>query len=153
MVCKKCSEKPVIQLTNSPVQLCRSCFLRYFEKKTLKTIRKYGLINYKDHIVVALSGGKDSLSLLHILKKISVRKTDITLSALLIDEGIKDYRDKSIKDAKAFCKKQKIKLHIVSYKTEIKKTLDDLKKQFQDTIPCSMCGVLRRYLLNKHARN
>ena len=151
MSCKICKEKPVIQLPNSEIRLCKSCFIKYFERKTLKTIKKYQLINRKDHIVVAVSGGKDSLSLLHLLNKLSVKK-DFKFSALLIDEGIKSYRDETIKTTKNFCEKNNIQLHISSYKEVTGKTLDRIKKQFPDTIACSMCGVLRRYILNKKSR-
>ena len=151
-MCKRCLEKPVITLPNSNVSLCRSCFIRYFEKKTLKTIRKYKLIEPKDKIIVAISGGKDSLSILNLLNKLQSKRMNFTLSALLIDEGIKDYRDQSIKDAKTFCKNLKIPLKIVSFKKEIKCSLDQLKKLFPETIACSMCGVLRRYFLNKSSR-
>ena len=41
MSCKKCIESPVIKLTNSPVSLCKSCFIKYFEKKVKKTISDY----------------------------------------------------------------------------------------------------------------
>jgi tRNA-5-methyluridine54 2-sulfurtransferase len=151
MPCKRCQTKPVIQLTNNNIKLCKNCFIKYFERKALKTITKYKLIEPKDHIIIALSGGKDSLSLLHFLSRVAVKKK-VTLSALLIDEGIKGYRDKSIKPAKEFCKKYNIKLSIASYKDITGKTLDNIKKKFPDTIACSMCGVLRRYLLNKESR-
>ena len=153
MVCKKCSEKPVIKLTNSNIKLCKSCFIKYFERKAVKTINKYKLIEKEDNVIVAVSGGKDSLSLLHLLDKYSKkRNNNFLVAALLIDEGIKNYRDISIEDAKRFCKERKIKLHIASYKDETGKTLDDIKRKFKDTIACSMCGVMRRYLLNKSSR-
>ncbi|MBI2508068.1 TIGR00269 family protein [Candidatus Woesearchaeota archaeon] len=152
MPCKRCKSNPVIQLPNSNIKLCKSCFIKYFERKVLNTIRKYNLINHKENIISALSGGKDSLSLLYLLNKIASKKLDFKLSALLVDEGIKGYRDKTIKTAREFCEKNNIKLHITSYSEVTGKTLDKIKKQFPDTIACSMCGVLRRYLLNKKSR-
>lgn len=152
MPCKFCTSKPVINLTNNNVKLCKTCFVRYFEKKILKTIRQFNLIDKKDHIVVAISGGKDSLSLLYFLNKLADTKLDIKISALLIDEGIKGYRDECIKDAEKFCKENNIKLHIASFKKEFNFTLDEITKILPDTIPCSVCGVLRRYLLNKYSR-
>ena len=154
MTCKFCLEKPVIKLTNSEKKLCRSCFIKYFERKAIKTINKYKLIDENDRIVVAVSGGKDSLSVLHLLDRYSKKRNNkVSLTALLIDEGIKGYRDISVRDAKKFCKNKGIKLHIVSYKEETGKSLDVMKKQNKGTIACSMCGVLRRYLLNKNSRN
>lgn len=151
MPCKFCKTKPVITLTNNKVNLCKSCFTKYFEKKALRTIKQYKLLEKGDHIVVAVSGGKDSLSVLNLLDKTKDRMK-IKLTALLIDEGIKGYRDKSVEDAKKFCKEKKIHLEIASYKDNFGKTLDAMKKKNKDTIACSMCGVFRRSLLNKKSR-
>ena len=103
-------------------------------------------------LAALVSGGKDSLSLLYLLNKIASKKLDFKLSALLVNEGIKGYRDETIKTAKNFCEKNNIQLHIATYKEITGKTLDSIKKQFPDTIACSMCGVLRRYILNKKSR-
>src|SRR3989344_1431121 len=151
MSCKKCIESPVIKLTNSPVSLCKSCFIKYFEKKVKKTISDYKLIDKNDHIVIAVSGGKDSTSLLYLIKKIVGERKDIKITALAIDEGIHNYRDESLEFLKGFCKKLKVNLKIVSYKEEFGKSLDEILKTYKG-IPCSICGVLRRYLLNKKAK-
>ncbi len=151
MTCKKCSIKPVIILPNSNIKLCSSCFAKYFEKKVYKTVRQYNLIEKKDKIAVALSGGKDSLSLLYVLNKLATQQKDLALTAILIDEGIKGYREFTIKDAKTFCKKYNISLKVYSYKKEFGYSLDQLVKKINLNY-CTICGVLRRYLLNKYAR-
>ena len=109
MVCKNCQEKPVINLPNSNVKLCKNHFIKYFEKKVLKTIRKFKLIEKGDNIGVAVSGGKDSLTVLNILSMIKQRKRIIEIGAIAIDEGIHGYRSKTLEDAKAYCKKNNIK--------------------------------------------
>lgn len=147
MACKKCKTNPVIKLSNSEIQLCKLCFFKYFERKVLRTITAYKLIENKDHIGVAVSGGKDSLSVLYILSKIC-NKRKIKITAILIDEGIKSYRNKTIQSAKELCKELKVKLNIYSFKKEFEKSLDQMTKQH----PCSVCGVLRRYLLNKYSK-
>ena len=151
MPCKNCSINPIIQLTNSNIKLCKSCFIRYFEKKAFKTIHQFNLIDKKDKIAVAISGGKDSLSVLNLLNKLAEKRMDIKLTAILIDEGIKGYRNETIKDAKKFCKKNNIKLNIYSFKEEFNYTLDEIKNKLKAK-PCSVCGVFRRYLINKKAR-
>ena len=151
MVCKKCTEKPVMKLINSDISLCKSCYIKYFEKKVKSTISKYKLIEKNDHIVVAVSGGKDSTTLLYLIKKITKGRRDIKITALAIDEGIHDYRDKSLEFLKDFCKQNQIELKIFSYKEEFGKSLDEIMKTYKG-IPCSICGVLRRYLLNKKSK-
>jgi len=125
--------------------------MKHTEKKVFKTIRKFNLIEKNDRIAVALSGGKDSLSLLYILNKLASTQRDISLMAILINEGIHGYREKTLKDAKAFCKKYNTELNVYSYKDEFGYTLDQLVKKIPLNA-CTTCGVLRRYLLNKYAR-
>jgi tRNA(Ile)-lysidine synthase TilS/MesJ len=48
-MCKQCEINPVYEFTNKR-KLCKNCFVRYFDKKVLFTIRKYKLINSKDII-------------------------------------------------------------------------------------------------------
>ena len=145
MACKNCKTKPVIKLPNSNVQLCKNDFIKYFEKKAIKTIGKYKLIEKGDYVGVAVSGGKDSTSLLYILN-ILAKKNNFKIVGIAIDEGIKGYRDFTLKDLKEFCKKNKINLKIYSFKDEFKSTLDKLVKKER---PCTICGILRRTLLNK----
>ena len=151
MACKKCIEKPVIKLPNSNVSLCKNCYINYFENKVKKTIGEYRLLSKADHIVVATSGGKDSTTLLYLIKKITKDRKDIKITALAIDEGIHNYRDKSLEFLKNFCNEHEIDLKIFSYKEEFGKSLDEILKTYKG-IPCSICGVLRRYLLNKKSK-
>ncbi len=147
MVCKHCLSKPVIYFPINNTQLCKSCFFRYLESKVKKTISKYKLIEPKDHIVVAISGGKDSLTTLSFINKIANKQRTIKITAVLIDEGISNYRSKTIVDAKKFCKKNKITLKVYSFKKEFGFTLDQMIIKLKMK-PCTICGVLRRYLLN-----
>lgn len=145
-----CKQKPIIELSAGE-KLCKNHFIEYFENKVFKTITKFNLIEKKENLGVAISGGKDSLTLLHILNKLSKQNPKIKLAAIMIDEGIKGYRDKTLKTAKDFCKKSKIKLLIYSYKQEFGMPLDKMLKVL-NVKPCTLCGIFRRYLLNKKSK-
>jgi len=145
-----CGEKPVIQLTAGE-KLCRGHFNEYFESKVFKTIRQFDLIGKEENLGVALSGGKDSLTVLTILNKLSTQNPKIKIHAIAIDEGIAGYRDKTLATAQKFCDENGVKLNIFSYKEEFGFTLDEMLK-ILNVKPCSICGVFRRYLLNKKSR-
>lgn len=151
MPCKTCSEKPVINLTNNNIKLCKKHFIRYFERKVLGLIKEYKLIERNDKVGVALSGGKDSLTVLNILSMLKKKIRIFDLEAIAIDEGIEDYRDKTLEQAKKYCKENNIKLHIFSYKDEFGNTLDNFLKKSKMKA-CSICGPFRRYLLNKKSK-
>jgi uncharacterized protein (TIGR00269 family) len=108
------------------------------------------MLSYDDHLAVALSGGKDSLSLLYILSKLSKRFPQSKISAITIDEGIEGYRDEAIELAKDCCEKLEIEQIVLSFKELFGITLDELikgKKSSQSA--CSYCGTLRRRAIDK----
>ncbi len=153
MKCSICSEKAVIYRRYEGRWLCKNHFSKDVEKSFFKTVRMNSLVVPGDKIAVGISGGKDSLSLLYLLNKLKKRK-NFELEGILIDEGIKDYREHGLKKAKRICKDLGIKLHVVSFKKEFRKSLDEIVKDNNDPSlnACTFCGVFRRYLINKKAK-
>jgi len=149
MVCKQCSIKPVIQLSNSPVSLCKQCFFQYFEKKVFKTISKHNLIEVDERIGVAVSGGKDSFSALYLVQRYLSRRKNFSIVVIAIDEGISSYRDLSFLEK--YCSEEGLELHIVSFESVFGFTLDEALSK-HNIKPCTLCGVLRRYILNRTAQ-
>jgi len=138
-------------------KLCKKCFSKSIETKVRTTITKYHMLEFNDHLAVAVSGGKDSLSLLHILAKLQKYRPKTTLTAITIDEGIKGYRDEALDLAIKNCKELEIPLHIVSFKKLYELTLDELiskvrSKGQTELTSCAYCGVLRRRAINMAAR-
>ncbi len=147
MKCDFCRETSVIHVRHTDKWFCEEHLVASVEKKVLETVQKTFMINRNDKVLVAASGGKDSTNLLHILHKNFPK-----VEALFIDEGIKNYRERSKSFLKKFCKKHKITLHTSSFKEEFGTTTDQIVKlDSTKTSPCSKCGVLRRYLINKKA--
>tara|TARA_Y100000310_G_C20497698_1_gene722367 strand:+ start:391 stop:930 length:540 start_codon:yes stop_codon:yes gene_type:complete len=54
-MCKNCEKNPVYEFTNKR-KLCKQCFVRYFHKKFLYTIRKFGMIKRDETIYFKSSG-------------------------------------------------------------------------------------------------
>jgi len=140
----------------SAEKLCGKCFCKSIENKVRGTISKYEMFQPKDKITVAVSGGKDSVTLLHILTKIEKAYPDAYLSAVTVDEGIKGYRDEALKVAKKNCQKLGVEHVMTSFKGMYGYKLDEIvntiQKQEKELTPCSYCGVLRRRALNTAAR-
>ncbi|OLS19895.1 MAG: tRNA 2-thiocytidine biosynthesis protein TtcA [Candidatus Heimdallarchaeota archaeon LC_3] len=128
--------------------LCVSCYSFFIEKKVKKSIRKYEMFEYGTHIAVGLSGGKDSVVLLHILKKIT-KDQKIKLSAIIIDEGVENYRNRGIIIALDLVKSLEIPFKLLSYKGLYDTTLDtmvEIKPLGKSS--CALCGTFRRKALN-----
>ncbi|MBT8171410.1 TIGR00269 family protein [Candidatus Bathyarchaeota archaeon] len=138
--------------------LCNRCFCKSIEDKVRKTISKYEMLNQKDRIMFGISGGKDSVTLLHILAKIEKAFPDVYLLAGTVDEGICHYREEALKIAHENCRKLGIEQVVTSFKKIFGYNMDEIvkliqKKKKNGLTPCSYCGVLRRKALNILARD
>ncbi len=116
------------------------------ERKVQRTINKFSMIKFGDHVAVATSGGKDSLVLLSILKSTIDVSRGITISAISIDEGIAGYRDESLKIVSEFCSKLGVPLTVLSYNELFGTHMDEAMKVRPSAklTSCSICGTFRR---------
>jgi uncharacterized protein (TIGR00269 family) len=115
------------------------------------------MLGQKDKIMVGVSGGKDSVTLLHILTKIEKSFPETYLNAGTVDEGIGNYREEALEIAQKNCEKLGIDQIVVSFKDMFGYKLDEIVKKIRNKnekglTPCSYCGVLRRKALNSIAR-
>ncbi len=120
------------------------------EKKVQETIGKYKLLDKNEKIVVALSGGKDSASVLYILHKLGY-----DVCGLMIDLGFGNWSKKNRKNMKGFCSKLGIKFHVVDLEKELgwgMEHIKDVLKKKKNLTGCSVCGVIKKWLLNKWAK-
>lgn len=147
--CTKCQkEESLYYRAYSGEYLCKKCFLRSIESKVAKTISKYSMIEYGDKVAVGVSGGKDSLCLLYILKMLFDQHPNNgnELVAITIDEGINGYRDESLQIVKDFCAQLQIGSKILSYESLFGIDMDQamVQRSSQKMSSCSMCGTFRR---------
>jgi uncharacterized protein (TIGR00269 family) len=113
------------------------------------------MFKYNDKIAIAVSGGKDSLSLLHILSKIQKKRSKSRIIAIIIDEGIEKYRDEALEIAISNCNYLRIQYKIITFKKLYGFTLDEIirkKGKKKKLSSCAICGVLRRKAINYAGR-
>ncbi len=120
--------------------------MEFVENKVKSTIKRYKLIDQGDKVLVALSGGKDSAVLLTILSKLKAR-FDFNLAAVHIDLGIGKFSEESRKKAEDLAKLLGVKLIIIDLKKVVGLNLTELSLKAKRP-PCSVCGLVKRYLLN-----
>lgn len=120
------------------------------ERKVAETIEKYNLISDGDKVVVALSGGKDSTSVIYILKKMGY-----DVHGLMIDLYLGNWSEIHKKNMIKFCEEQNIPLTIVDMKKEIGQGICFIKavlKKQKNLTGCTVCGIIKRWILNKWAK-
>jgi len=152
MKCVFCNKEAVFEASTltKKISLCKKHLVEDVSKKVKLAVKKYGLISKNTTILIALSGGKDSISLMHVLSKNFENK----IIAVSVNEGIKGYRDESIFFAKKYAKEFGVKHYVIEFKKEYGFSMDDVVRIMNKfpLKPCSYCGVLRRQLINKFAK-
>ncbi|NDB33687.1 MAG: TIGR00269 family protein [Nitrososphaeria archaeon] len=111
------------------------------------------MIQNNELVCVAVSGGKDSLALLHVLSKMA-KNHNFRIHAITIDEGIPGYRDEALDIVKDFCAKLGVEHTVYPYKELFGLTLDESLKQHEDDrlSSCSICGTFRRRAMDHAAK-
>lgn len=149
MLCEECKEKPACLVRPSDKsKLCKECFLSIFEANVHETIVKKEMFENKDRICIGVSGGKDSSVLAHLLVNIKKKYSyQWELFFLAIDEGIKGYRDDSLKVVYELEKKYKIPLKVLKFEDLFHYTMDQVVRQIGMKNNCTVCGIFRRKAL------
>ncbi len=122
-------------------------FINEFENKVRREVKKQ--LSKKDKIAVALSGGKDSTTILYLLNK-----WGYNIEGIIIDLGMNHFPP-IIRSVKKTCSELGVKLHIISVKQEIGMNMRELQLRVQRKrriSNCFVCGVIKKWLLNKKAR-
>lgn len=125
-------------------------FLKKFENRVRKTIEMYNLIDKNDKVIVACSGGKDSTTVLYLLQKFGYN-----VEALIIDLLIGEWSKKNIKNIKNFCTDIGVKLHVVNIRDELNASMCYIRSTIQEKSRlsnCYVCGVIKRWILNRKAK-
>ena len=144
MKCTRCKSTAVVALPSHHAGFCPDCFLRFFSRQVERGIRSQRLFTPGDRILVALSGGKDSLALAFELKA-----QGYDVSGLHVDLGIPASSASARMAVEAFCDRHGIAL-IVRDMTAEGLPIPLVKKRVKRPI-CSVCGKIKRHFFNRAA--
>ncbi len=115
-----------------------------------KTINKWRMLERDSKIAVAVSGGKDSMSLLYLLNKIE-KDFPSELYIIHVDEGIRGYSDKNLEIVQKAAKELGLPLYVASYKELFGYDIDriaEIPRDVRKFATCTFCGVWRRWAIN-----
>lgn len=144
MKCKVCKAEAVVALKARNAAFCEKCYLDFFRKQVDRGIREKMLFTRADRILVAISGGKDSLSLL-----LELVEQGYDATGLFVDLAIPGSSDVAREVVTGFCAGHNLNLRIVSLAEE-GLAIPMVKRALRRPI-CSACGKIKRYFFNMMA--
>ncbi len=144
MKCTRCRKQAVVSLPSHHSGFCAYCYNLFFHRQAGKAIKKHRMLTGGDTPLVALSGGKDSMALVHQLQVLGYHP-----HALHIDLDIPEYSPTAREYVQNFCERQKVFVYILTAK-EQGLSIPTVRGQLKGPI-CSSCGKIKRYLFNKFA--
>lgn len=145
MKCRKCGDQAVLELRRHNAAFCAPDYLEFFRKQVHGAIHRFKMFTKDEPVLVAVSGGKDSLALWDVLLE-----DGYTTTGLYLDLGIFDYSKESRDKCEAFAEARGTKLLIVSVQDELGAPIPEVQEVTRRP-PCSGCGLSKRYLTNKAA--
>jgi uncharacterized protein (TIGR00269 family) len=146
MKCKRCQAKAEVQLRAHNVAFCRGCFCMYFERQVERSIAKHRMLPPGSRVLVAVSGGKDSLALWHVLAAQGYDTTGFHLAL-----GIGEYSAGSRAKTEAFARGRGLPLIVEDLKTLEEDVSIPSVTRFTNRRPCGACGTVKRHLFDAAA--
>lgn len=134
--------------------LCWKCFRRDVVERVKLEIVRWKLFDKNHRLLAAVSGGKDSFTLLSVLAEVH---DPSKIVAVTVVEGIEGgYHVEEARRLSRYAREFGIDYIVVSFKEFYGVTLAELvaesRRKGLGVKPCTFCGVLRRRILNRLAK-
>jgi len=146
MRCRRCRAKGEIYLRQHNAGFCRACFVFYFRRQVERAIHKERMFSKDEEILVAVSGGKDSLALWDVLIDLDYRTTGLHLSL-----GIGEYSADSTRKTRRFAESRGLALIEVPLAQEGPGLAIPSVTAHTNRAACSACGTVKRHYFDRLA--
>ncbi len=146
MKCRRCKAPAVVEVRRHNAAFCRDCFLHHVREQVKRAIDAYDMLEPDDRVLVAVSGGKDSLALWEVLLELGYRTDGLYLSL-----GIGDYSERSGELVRSFASDRSAHLIEVDLSGEYGFDVPTAGKRGSRST-CAVCGLSKRYVFNRAAR-
>ncbi len=145
MRCTRCRKPANVEVRRYHSAFCAGCYPDWFRGQVKRVVEHDHMFRPDQRLLVAVSGGKDSLALWHALLRLGYQA-----DGMYIRLGIAEYSRRSQAKAEAFAEKHGAVLHQVDLKEEYGFTVPQLRDR-RDGKPCAACGTVKRYHFNRVA--
>ncbi len=145
--CIVCHRKADVYIVYANAAFCREHFIEFYERKILRTLKEAKFEGRR--VLVAVSGGKDSVALLYALTSLA-EALNIQIAALHIDLRIGNYSEESVAIVEKIAHELKIPIRIVDVRDFLGVGLPEATRVTKRPA-CAVCGIVKRWIMNKIA--
>lgn len=145
MKCRRCKEPAVLDVRRHNAAFCKPCFQHFCEEQVRRAIDHFDMFTKSDRMLVAVSGGKDSLAVWDLLHRLGYQ-----VDGLYIGLGIGDYSEDSAQFARDYAERVGLKLIEISLPNDYGFDIPEGSRAAKRA-PCSACGLSKRHLFNQAA--
>jgi tRNA-5-methyluridine54 2-sulfurtransferase len=143
--CRVCRRPAVIDLRAHNANFCAEHFVRFCSDQVRKAVDAFQMLDPDERVLVAVSGGKDSLALWDILLELGYEA-----DGLVIGLGIGEYSVSSTAHARAFAEARRA--HLLEIDLRHQHGIDvPTAARATRRPPCSACGLSKRHLFDRAA--
>jgi len=146
MKCTRCRERAEVHLRAHNSAFCRPCFLFFFRRQVERAIAGERMFAPGERLLVAVSGGKDSLALWDVLADLGYDTTGLYLGL-----GIGAYSDRSHEKVEAFARRRELPLQVVALESEAAGLAVPEVARVTRRMPCAACGTMKRHYFDTAA--
>jgi tRNA-5-methyluridine54 2-sulfurtransferase len=143
--CRVCRGPAIIDLRRHNAGFCKEHFVVHCVEQVRRAIHDHTMIAPGERVLVAVSGGKDSLALWDVLIDLGY-DTD----GLYVGLGIDEYSDESLRCARAYAAPRELQLHVVDLAADHGFTIP-AAAEVTHRAPCGACGLSKRHVFNAFA--
>ncbi len=145
MRCTRCRATAAVEVRRHHAAFCGDHFIEFFDRQVARAIEEERMFDHGDRILVAVSGGKDSLALWDVLRRLGYDAT-----GMYINLGIGEYSRASQQKAAAYAEAQGADLLLADIPHDYGMSVEEFARA-TGRVSCSACGLSKRYLFNRVA--
>ncbi|HJX38213.1 MAG TPA: ATP-binding protein [Anaerolineae bacterium] len=149
MKCRSCGGPAAVNMRQHRLGLCPDHFMEWFVLHTERVIEEYRMFAPGDRVLLAVSGGKDSLALWDVLLRLGH-----DVEGLHIDLGIQehDYSEQSREMVERFAaEKGAVPFRVFDVEATYGRSVPDIALERRGRKVCSLCGLMKRHIMNRVA--
>ncbi|HXX39779.1 MAG TPA: ATP-binding protein [bacterium] len=145
MRCQRCRGDASVEVRRHHAAFCDAHFIEFFDRQVERAIEDERMFTRDDRVLVAVSGGKDSLALWDVLRRLGYAAT-----GLYINLGIGEYSAESYRKTAAYAGAHGVELLVADIPHDYGMNVEEFARATR-RVSCSACGLSKRYLFNRVA--